>query len=84
MSASGYWLCEKPAIVIDGGALLDAGETPVGKATSALSEMEPGEVLVISAPFQPAPLIDSLRSKGHDVFASEQGDGSWKAWIRKA
>jgi len=68
---------------IDGGALLDAGETPVAKASTALAEMDSDEVLVISAPFQPAPLIDSLRAKGHEVYAREETGESWRVWIKK-
>ena len=33
----------------------------------AVTAAKAAEVLVLSAPFQPAPLIDSLRGKGHDV-----------------
>jgi TusA-related sulfurtransferase len=68
---------------IDGGALLDAGETPIARASAALTEMSSGEVLVVSAPFQPAPLIDSLRAKGHDVYAREESDLTWRVWIKK-
>jgi len=77
------WVEESPARVIDAGALLAAGETPVGHASAALADMAPGEVLLITAPFQPAPLIDAVRDKGHEVFArSEEGD-RWNVWVRK-
>jgi hypothetical protein len=85
------WSSEMPAWVdleavptIDGGALLDAGETPVARAATALAEMDTGQVLVLSAPFQPTPLVDSLRGKGHEVFAQEEPDTTWRVWIRKA
>jgi TusA-related sulfurtransferase len=77
------WVSVDAEVRIDAGALLDAGETPVARASTALAEMESGEVLVLSAPFQPAPLIDSLRTKGHDVFGREEADSTWKAWVRK-
>jgi TusA-related sulfurtransferase len=77
------WVSFDAETNIDGGALLDAGETPIARASAALAEIRPGEVLVISAPFQPAPLIDSLRTKGHDVFAREESDTTWRVWIRK-
>jgi TusA-related sulfurtransferase len=89
--AAADWTSEVPAWVdreavatIDGGALLDAGETPIAKAAAALAEMERGQVLVVSAPFQPAPMLDSLRGKGHEVFAQEEPDATWRVWIRKA
>lgn len=77
------WVLLDAEAAIDGGALLDAGETPVAKASTALAEMDSDEVLVISAPFQPAPLIDSLRAKGHEVHAREETGESWRVWIKK-
>lgn len=77
------WVSVDVEANIDGGALLDAGETPIARASTALAEMDSGEVLVISAPFQPAPLIDSLRAKGHEVYAREESDEKWRVWIRK-
>ena len=77
------WVSLDAGADIDGGGLLDAGETPIGRASAALAEMDSGEVLVISAPFQPAPLIDSLRAKGHEVYAREESDATWRVWIRK-
>jgi TusA-related sulfurtransferase len=77
------WVLVDAEATIDGGALLDAGETPIARAASALAEMSSGEVLVVSAPFQPAPLVDSLRAKGHEVYARGEGDETWRVWIKK-
>ena len=77
------WVSLDAVANIDGGALLDAGETPIARASTALAEMRSGEVLVVSAPFQPAPLIDSLRAKGHEVYAREESDTTWRVWIKK-
>ena len=68
---------------IDAAALLAAGETPVGAVSKALAELAHGEVLVVGAPFQPAPLIDALRDKGHEVFAQADDSGEWKVWVRR-
>jgi len=77
------WVSLDAEANIDGGALLDVGETPIARASTALAGMSSGEVLVVSAPFQPAPLIDSLRAKGHDVYAREESDATWRVWIKK-
>jgi hypothetical protein len=74
---------EAVAREIDAGALLDRGETPVAEATSTLAGMDAGQLLLLTAPFQPAPLIDALSAKGHDVFAEEGGEGRWQVWVRK-
>lgn len=78
------WLeAAEPTTTVDAGALLDAGETPVSEASQRLAHLGAGEVLLITAPFQPAPLIDTLRGKGHEVFARPAGEG-WEVWVRKA
>lgn len=77
------WVSLEAEATIDGGVLLDSGETPIARASVALAHMSSGEVLVVSAPFQPAPLIDSLRAKGHEVYAREESDSTWRVWIRK-
>jgi TusA-related sulfurtransferase len=77
------WVSLDAETSIDGGALLDAGETPIARASAALAGMSPGEILVVSAPFQPAPLIDTLRGRGHDVYAREESDATWRVWIKK-
>jgi TusA-related sulfurtransferase len=77
------WVRVDQEATIDAGALLDAGQTPIAIASKAISEMETGDVLVVAAPFQPAPLIDSLRGKGHEVYARAEEAGSWRVWVRK-
>jgi TusA-related sulfurtransferase len=77
------WVSFDEEATIDGGALLAAGETPIARASTALAEMSSGDVLVVSAPFQPAPLVDSLRAKGHEVYAREESDETWRVWIKK-
>jgi hypothetical protein len=77
------WATPDTAAAIDAGALLDSGETPIAVVSKALLELETGEVLVIAAPFQPAPMIDALRSKGHDVVSRVGEGGAWTVWVRR-
>ena len=77
------WTRDEAVVVrIDGGALLERGETPVASATAALQGMVEEEVLLLTAPFQPAPLIDALRGKGHEVWV-QHADEEWRVWVRK-
>jgi TusA-related sulfurtransferase len=78
------WVQLDAETAIDAGTLLDAGETPIGVVSKALAEMAIGDVLVVGAPFQPAPLIDALRRRGHEVVALSDEGGSWKVWVRRA
>ena len=73
----------EPGATIDADELLSSGKTPVAEASQALAELGNGGILRITAEFQPAPLIDALRAKGHEVYASEVGTEAWEVWIRK-
>jgi hypothetical protein len=77
------WVLPDAETAIDAGALLDSGETPVGVVTKRLAEMATGDVLVVGAPFQPAPLIDALRAKGHEVYATADESGAWCVGVRR-
>jgi hypothetical protein len=67
----------------DADAALARGETPLGEVTGSLAGLPAGEVILIRSSFQVAPLIDTVRAKGHDVFTRKVGDDAWEAWVRK-
>jgi len=77
------WLSSEPAAALDAESMLSAGETPIAKVSSMLHGMESGSVIGVTAGFQPAPLIDALRSKGHEVFVRREDDEKWLVWVRK-
>ena len=68
---------------LDADAVLAAGGTPVGQLAAAAAAVAPGTVLGLRAGFYPAPLVDTLRGKGHDV-AVRQVDGRWEVVVRVA
>jgi hypothetical protein len=74
----------EPAATLDADALLAAGRMPVSEAAVALAGMASGEVLLIEAPFQPAPLIDALRAKGHELYAAPADGDAWHVWVRRS
>jgi hypothetical protein len=76
------WLDAAPAEEIDAGPMIDRGENPLHEAVAAVARLESGAVLLLRAPFYPAPLVDTLRGMGNDVYAGEQG-GGWSVHVRK-
>jgi hypothetical protein len=68
---------------LDADAMLAAGGTPVGQLAAAAAAAAPGTVLGLRAGFYPAPLVDTLRGKGHEV-AVRQVDGRWEVIVRVA
>ena len=68
---------------LDADAVLAAGGTPVGQLAASVAAAAPGTVLGLRAGFYPAPLVDTLRGKGHDV-AARQVDGRWEVAVKVA
>ena len=68
---------------LDADAVLAAGGTPVGQLAAAAAAAVPGTVLGLRAAFYPAPLVDTLRTKSHDV-ATRQVDNRWEVLVRTA
>jgi hypothetical protein len=78
------WLgTASPVARLDADAILARGGTPVGEIAARLAAAAPGEVVVLTAPFYPAPMVDALRGKGHDVFARALPAGAWEVWARR-
>jgi len=77
------WIADGAKHEFDADAMLAKGETPVGLVTGALAGMASGETVLVRSTFQVAPLIDTMRGKGHDVFTRKVGEDAWEAWVRK-
>lgn len=66
------------ARIIDVRPVIARGEEPFDLIMSAVNGLEPGQVLVVIAPFEPVPLEGVLSSQGFDYEAAEIGDGDWR------
>ncbi|MDX9758405.1 MAG: DUF438 domain-containing protein [Bacteroidota bacterium] len=77
------WAIEDAVHVrVDAVALLGQGANPLGEVVRALGGMATDELLYMPAPFYPAPMVQVLRSQGHDVWGEEIAAG-WALWVRK-
>lgn len=77
------WIDDQPARVFDADVMLAEGSPPIGEISRALFGLATGETVLVRASFEPAPLIDALRGKGHEVFSRKGAGDSWEAWVRK-
>jgi hypothetical protein len=78
------WLAgATPVARLDADEILGRGGTPVGEVSARLAQAAPGEVVLLLAPFYPAPMVDGLRGKGHDVFTRPAAAGAWEVWARR-
>lgn len=76
------WLSAARPQTLDARPLLAAGEEPFGAIMGRLRELRPGEVLVVQAPFEPAPLIRLMGERGWRTHGSWEGDAFHAAFER--
>lgn len=70
--------------LFDARPMLAAGDEPFDAIMAAVAKLEPGEDLVVLAPFEPVPLEGVLSSQGF-TYAAEALDGDdWRVTFRPA
>jgi uncharacterized protein (DUF2249 family) len=78
---------ERPNWARDGSKLVDvredlrAGREPLQKIMAAASSVEPGEVLVVRATFEPRPLFQVLGMKGFEAWSERLAEEDWKVYF---
>jgi uncharacterized protein (DUF2249 family) len=71
-------------ISLDVRPLLAAGQEPFSVIMETVARVGPGGVLVLDAPFDPAPLRRMLGSKGFTCQMEQLPDGHFRARFRRA
>lgn len=72
---------DAPVVDVDVREDLRAGREPFGKIMSAVSALNPGEVLRVRATFAPAPLLAVLGDQGFVNHMESQADDDWSVWF---
>lgn len=70
-----------PSFTLSAEEILGSGRTPVAVVSDRLAAAAPGQVVLLEAPFNPAPLVDAVKTKGYEVFARPAA-GRWEVWMR--
>jgi uncharacterized protein (DUF2249 family) len=63
---------------LDVRPLIARGEEPFPKIMKLVTDLAPGESLLLVAPFLPAPLIERLKADGFTAKPERAGDGAWR------
>lgn len=58
----------------DASPVINSGGSPLQEILSQANSLHPGEILEVTTPFVPAPVIDMLREKGFRVFSMQKGN----------
>jgi len=59
---------------LDARPILDRGEHPLSNVVKDLAELKSDEIYELITPFHPAPLIDTMKSKGFQAWSRTDGD----------
>ena len=66
---------------LDVRPVLAGGRDPLEDVLAALERMVPGDLLHLTSPFRPAPLLALLERQGHHVASREAGPGVWSTTV---
>lgn len=67
---------------VDAGAILAAGQEPLFTVLTKAAALTPGEVLEVTAPFRPVPLLGRLASLGF-IVEDRPEDHGWRVTVRR-
>ena len=65
-------------LVLDVRPIFARGGSPCSSIDEAVASLSPGQVFVLLAPFEPAPLFAKLGAKGFSHKSEEMPDGVWR------
>ena len=65
-------------LVLDVRPIFAQGGSPCATIDEAVASLAPGQLFVLVAPFEPAPLFAKLRAKGFSHKSEPQADGSYR------
>ncbi len=68
VTQNSHGLQGEPVEVIDGVAMLDRGEHPLGHIQQRMREIEKGQFLLLVTNFKPQPLIEAMEGQGFKVI----------------
>jgi uncharacterized protein (DUF2249 family) len=79
------WFDEKKILeTMDGRPMIEAGERPLDGVVSMLGRLSKGEILELTTPFEPVPLIDMAKQKGFQVWSKEESPEVFKTYFHRA
>ncbi len=71
------------AVTLDAREMLARGEHPLSAVLQGTSDLPPGGVFLLVAPFLPSPLIERVTARGFEAFSVEEEPGCVKNFFRR-
>ena len=70
------WINGKPAHEIDGQAMLDQGEHPLGLINQLMHSLPSGQFILLKTHFKPLPLIDEMLKQNYRVHSRTDSENA--------
>ena len=77
------WIATEPKAVVNANELLDRNINPLAEVGRIFKNLNAGDVVLIESDFLPSPLIDTMKEKGHEVYAAQENESRYLTYIRK-
>jgi uncharacterized protein (DUF2249 family) len=74
---------ELPPLTLDVRPFFANGRPPLPAIMNAVHQLQPGQALILIAPFEPAPLYQLMGERGYSHESRETGDGAWEITFRE-
>jgi hypothetical protein len=71
------------AKTFDARPVIAGGGHPLEQVLGELHELHSGEIFLLITPFLPAPLLDVIKRKGHEVWTKANGEGLYENYLLK-
>ena|SRR3972149_2367697 len=78
------WLDEKKVTArLNAIPLINSGENPMEKIFGRLKNIQAGEILVLTTPFVPAPILEMLKNKNYSAYTVKVKEEEFESFILK-
>jgi hypothetical protein len=62
------WIAGEPQFIVNGEALLQRGEVPLGKVNELLTQLDPGRYILLVTDFEPSPIMEAMQKQNRRVY----------------
>jgi len=77
------WILQTPSAQLNANEILDNNGNPLTELNKTLKKLEKGEVVLLSADFQPEPLVEAIQKVGYETYTQKISDEEFVTYIRK-
>jgi hypothetical protein len=67
------WIAGEPQFTVNGTALLQRGEVPLGRVNELLGKLEAGRYILLVTNFEPTPILEAMQKQNRRVFHKSAG-----------